>query len=115
MPESQDEHDKELAKELAWQTGENDAADEPRLLQRIETARAYLEKAVKGQKVPAAVMDDCIVSVAADLWQAKDARNGIMGLADDAGIEPFHVSSDPLRTARPKLRAVGIPLGMGIA
>lgn len=108
-------NDQELCDELAFQTNEHDQDDQPRLLKRIEEARAYLEKAVKDKQVPESVMDDCIVSVAADLWQAKDARNGIIGLSDDSGIEPFHVSSDPLRTARPKLRAVGIPLGMGIA
>lgn len=108
-------NDNELCEELAFQTNEHDEDDRPRLLKRIKEARAYLDLAIKDEQVPEPVMDDCIVSIATDLWQAKDARNGIIGLSEDSGIEPFHVSSDPLRTARPKLRAVGVPVGMGIA
>ena len=47
------------------------------------------------------------------MWQAKDARNGIAGITD--GVEPFRIPTDPLRTAWPKLRAAGLPAGLGIA
>lgn len=30
-------------------------------------------------------------------------------------VEPFRIPTDPLRTAWPKLRAAGIPAGLGIA
>lgn len=61
----------------------------------------------------------CLFSVALDghtidLWQAKDARNGIVGLTVD-GVEPFRISTDPMRSAWPKLRAAGIPAGMGVS
>ncbi|WEV67966.1 hypothetical protein OZX72_03005 [Bifidobacterium sp. ESL0769] len=115
MNDEETKNEKPLVDELASQANEHDAGDRPALLKRIRQAVEYLKPVTKGYDVPPAVMDDCIVSVALDLWQSKDARNGLVGLDNDAGIEPFHVSSDPLRTARPKLRAVGVPAGMGIA
>lgn len=68
---------------------------------------------VDGYGIPKDVVDDCTLSVALDLWQAKDARNGIVGITD--GVEPFRIPTDPLRTAWPKLRAAGLPAGLGIA
>lgn len=106
--------DEELVARLARLVGTLDEDERPGLLEQIETARAYLAPHIEGRGVAQAVVDDCTLSVAADLWQARDARNGIVGLTAD-GIEPFRISSDPLRTAWPKLRAAGVPAGMGIA
>ena len=36
------------------------------------------------------------------------------GLTVD-GVEPFRISTDPMRSAWPKLRAAGIPAGMGVS
>ena len=84
-----------------------------RLAARLRAARAYLSPHVDGYGIPKDVVDDCTLSVALDLWQAKDARNGIVGITD--GVEPFRIPTDPLRTAWPKLRAAGLPAGLGIA
>lgn len=104
-----------LTDELAKLIHSSDPDDRPALSKCLVTARAYLAPLLKGHDVPEVVVDDCTLSVAADLWQARDARNGIVSIGDADGIEPFRISSDPLRSARPKLRAVGIPAGMGIA
>jgi hypothetical protein len=47
---------------------------------------------VDGYGIPKDVVDDCTLSVALDLWQAKDARNGIVGITD--GVEPFRIPTD---------------------
>ena len=97
--------DDPLLDELARQAGTLDTDDRPAL--------AALSPHVDGHGIPKDVVDDCTLSVALDLWQAKDARNGIVGITD--GVEPFRIPTDPLRTAWPKLRAAGIPAGLGIA
>lgn len=107
-------NDAQLVASLGRLVGTMDSSEQSILLEQINAARAYLAPYIEGQDVPQAVIDDCTLSVAADLWQARDARNGIVGLTAD-GIEPFRISSDPLRTAWPKLRAAGVPAGMGIA
>lgn len=105
--------DDPLLNELARQTGTLDTDDRPALAARLRAARAYLSPHVDGYGIPKDVVDDCTLSVALDLWQAKDARNGIVGITD--GVEPFRIPTDPLRTAWPKLRAAGLPAGLGIA
>ena len=95
--------DDPLLNELARQAGTLDTDDRP----------ALASPHVDGYGIPKDVVDDCTLSVALDLWQAKDARNGIVGITD--GVEPFRIPTDPLRTAWPKLRAAGLPAGLGIA
>ena len=60
--------------------------------------------------VSAAVRADCIVSCAADLYNSRDARLGVMDVGDGS-LEPYRVSSDPLRSVWPKLNAAGVPTG----
>lgn len=107
-------NDQQLVQRLARLVGTLDKDDEPELLAFIELARGYLAPHIEGHDIPQAVEDDCTLSVAADLWQARDARNGIVGLTTD-GIEPFRISTDPLRSVWRKLRAVGVNAGMGVA
>lgn len=111
-----DKHtDDELAAKLADLVNEDD--DDTRhdsLADTISVARDYLAPHIKGYTISDSVLDDIVLGVAADLWQARDARNGVMNMVGDV-IEPFRISSDPLRSAWAKLRAVGIPAGLGIA
>lgn len=53
--------------------------------------------------------------MAADLWQQKDARLGVMSIDTTDGLQSYRVPLDPLRAAWPKLRAAGILVGLGIA
>ena len=70
----------------------------------------YVDSAIGGANVSAAVRADCIVSCAADLYNSRDARLGVMDVGDGS-LEPYRVSSDPLRSVWPKLNAAGVPTG----
>lgn len=77
--------------------------------QCLRTARAYLESGipVTFNQLAQELQDDIVVAVAADLYGQRDARNGVMAFGGDT-IQPFRVSTDPLRAAWPKLRAAGV-------
>ena len=83
----------------------------------LTAARAYLDAGIGSgfQQLAQPIQDDVTIAVAADLWGQKDARNGIMGVSDPDTLQPYRVSTDPLRAAWPKLRAAGILAGKGIA
>jgi hypothetical protein len=50
------------------------------------------------------------VACAADLFNMRDARLGVMQVSDTT-VEPFRISTDPLRSVWPKLKAAGILTG----
>lgn len=77
--------------------------------QALRTARAYLDAGVPPQfhKLTQELQDDIVIAVAADIYGQRDARNGVMAFGGDT-IQPFRVSTDPLRAAWPKLRAAGV-------
>lgn len=103
-----------LTGRLANLAGTFDDDDKPALSKLLATARAYIAPHIEGYELAPELLDDVVLGVALDLWQSKDARNGIVGLTVD-GVEPFRISTDPLRSAWPKLRAAGIPAGMGVS
>ena len=82
----------------------------------LATARAYLDAGCPAwTAAPQPVQDDVALAVAADLWQQKNARLGVMSIDTTDGVQPYRVPLDPLRAAWPKLRAAGILVGLGIA
>lgn len=82
----------------------------------LATARAYLDAGCPAwTDAPQPVQDDVALAVAADLWQQKNARLGVMSIDTTDGVQPYRVPLDPLRAAWPKLRAAGILVGLGIA
>lgn len=95
-----------------------DAMDSQRddLSATLETARAYLAT-LDGWPYDLAqpILDDVVLTVAADLWSARRVRNGVMSIDGTDGPSAYRVSADPLRAAWPKLRAAGVMTGMGIA
>ena len=103
-----------LTSRLAYLAGTMDDDDRPTLSDMLKTARAYLAPPIAGYTLAQPLLDDVVLGISLDLWQAKDARNGIVGLTVD-GVEPFRISTDPMRSAWPKLRAAGIPAGMGVS
>ena len=103
-----------LTSRLAYLAGTMDDDDRPTLSDMLKTARAYLAPHIAGYTLAQPLLDDVVLGISLDLWQAKDARNGIVGLTVD-GVEPFRISTDPMRSAWPKLRAAGIPAGMGVS
>ena len=84
--------------------------DDDRLNDKVMTAIVYVDNAISGQQCPDAVREDCIIGCAADLYNSRDARLGVMNVADST-LEPFRVSTDPLRSVWPKLNAVGVMAG----
>lgn len=86
------------------------AGDDERLAAKITAAIHYVDSAIGGATVNGDVRDDCIIGCAADLYNSRDARLGVMDVGDST-IEPFRVSTDPLRSVWPKLNAAGVPTG----
>lgn len=86
------------------------AGDDERLAGKVRAAVAYVDGAIGGATVADTVRTDCIVSCAADLYNSRDARLGVMNVADGS-LEPYRVSTDPLRSVWPKLNAAGVPTG----
>ena len=77
---------------------------------RVQRAISYVDSAIDGHTVDDTVRADCITSCAADLYNSRDARLGVMNVGDGT-LEPFRVSADPLRSVWPKLNAAGVPTG----
>lgn len=86
------------------------AGDGDRVQRAVTAAIGYVEGAIGGHTVPDAVRADCITSCAADLYNSRDARLGVMNVGDGT-LEPFRVSADPLRSVWAKLNAAGVPTG----
>lgn len=84
--------------------------DDDRIARAIDAASAYVNAAIGSQTVPYSVKVDCVVSCAADLYNSRDARLGVMNVSDST-LEPFRVSTDPLRSVWPKLNAAGVMTG----
>jgi hypothetical protein len=101
--------DKTLIARLREEVGVPDGEDD-RLTAKLATARRYVAHAVGTATVDDDLLADCIVSCAADLFNMRDARLGVMDVGD-ATVEPFRISTDPLRSVWPKLRAAGVLTG----
>lgn len=86
------------------------AGDDERITRAVATAIGYVDGAIGGQTVADTVREDCIVSCAADLYNSRDARFGVLNVGD-ATLEPYRISTDPLRSVWPKLNAAGVTTG----
>lgn len=95
----------QLRDEVAIPAGETE-----RLNVKLTAARQYVSHAVGTATVDDDLLADCIVSCAADLFNMRDARLGVMDVGDST-VEPFRISTDPLRSVWPKLRAAGVLTG----
>lgn len=89
----------------------NMVGDGDRLRRSIQTAKTYVDAAIGSHTIPEAVWVDCVIGCAADLYNSRDARLGVMDVGDATGIEPYRIPTDPLRSVWPKLNAAGIPTG----
>lgn len=86
------------------------AGDDARVQRATIAAMGYVDGAIGDHTVADTVRADCITSCAADLYNARDARLGVMDVGDGT-VEPYRISTDPLRSVWPKLNAVGVPTG----
>lgn len=98
-------YEKDVRDEIGVPTGDDD-----RVQRVITNAIGYVEGAIGAYTVDDTVRADCVTACAADLYNARDARLGVMNVGDGT-LEPYRVSSDPLRSVWPKLNAAGIPTG----
>lgn len=89
-----------LLQRLRDEVGVPDGEDE-RLTVKLAAARRYVAHAVGTAAVDDDLLADCIVSCAADLFNMRDARLGVMDVGDsDRGT--IQISTDPLRSVWPK-------------
>lgn len=86
------------------------AGDDERIRRAITSAQAYVTGAIGSHTVPETVLADCVTACAADLYNMRDARLGVMNVTDGT-LEPFRISSDPLRSVWQKLNAADVPTG----
>lgn len=84
--------------------------DDDRVQRATVAAMGYVAGAIGDYTVADTVRADCITSCAADLYNSRDARLGVMNVGDGT-LEPYRVSSDPLRSVWAKLTAAGVPTG----
>ena len=75
-----------LTSRLAYLAGTMDDDDRPTLSDMLKTARAYLAPHIAGYTLAQPLLDDVVLGISLDLWQAKDARNGIVGLTVDGVV-----------------------------
>lgn len=101
--------DDELVAILGNET--NMLGDTDRLTRSIRTAKAYVDAAIGAHAVPDTVWVECVIGCAADLYNSRDARLGVMDIGTPDAIEPYRVPTDPLRSVWPKLNAAGILTG----
>nr|DAR35142.1 MAG TPA: head to tail adaptor [Caudoviricetes sp.] len=98
-------YEKAVRDEIGIPTGDDDR------VQRVTVAAiGYVQGAMGTYTVPETVFADCVTSCAADLYNSRDARLGVMNVGDGT-VEPYRVSTDPLRSVWPKLNAAGVPTG----
>lgn len=102
-------NDEQLLAQLRDEVGVPSGDDE-RLAAKLAAAKAYVASAVGAAFIKDEVLADCIVSCAADLYNSRDARLGVMDVGDST-VEPFRISTDPLRSVWPKLKAAGVNTG----
>ena len=74
-----------LTSRLAYLAGTMDDDDRPTLSDMLKTARAYLAPHIAGYTLAQPLLDDVVLGISLDLWQAKDARNGIVEREDIRG------------------------------
>lgn len=88
------------------------AGDDIRIAAVLRRAQQYVDAAIgtAAANVENDVWTDCVITCAADLYNSRNARLGIMD-ANTEGVEPFRVPTDPLRAVWPKLNAVGVLTG----
>ena len=88
------------------------AGNDNRIAAALRRAQQYVDAAIgtAAATVENDVWSDCVIACAADLYNSRNARLGIMDANTD-GVEPFRVPTDPLRAVWPKLNAIGVMCG----
>jgi hypothetical protein len=85
------------------------AADEAQLTIALATAEALVSARVGSAVVPQVILDRAILGAASELYNQKDAPNGIAQF-NTFDAAPIRVARDPMVAAYPILRPF-LPLG----
>lgn len=86
------------------------ACENERINAVMQRAKQYVNAAVGDNDIPPEVWCDCVVSCAADLYNSRNARFGVLNAGTD-GLDAVRISNDPLYSVWPKLRAAGVLTG----
>ena len=86
------------------------AGEDERLDNVIDYARGYVVPAIGDAEVAMNVYIDCVVACAADLYNSRNARFGVLNAGTD-GLDAVRISNDPLYSVWPKLKAAGVLTG----
>lgn len=88
------------------------AGEDSRISSVIRRAQQYVTAAIGDQdeRVENDVWSDCVVSCAADLFNSRNARFGVLNAGTD-GLDAVRISNDPLYSVWPKLKAAGVLTG----
>lgn len=88
------------------------AGEDNRISAALTRAQQYVTAAIGDQdeRVENDVWSDCVVSCAADLYNSRNARFGVLNAGTD-GLDAVRISNDPLYSVWPKLRAAGVLTG----
>lgn len=86
------------------------AGDDDRIKNVIIRAKAYVNAAAGDADLSADVWADCVITCAADLYNSRHTRFGVLNAGTD-GLDAVRISNDPLYSVWPKLRAAGVLTG----
>lgn len=88
------------------------AGEDSRIAATLRRAQQYVNAAIGDQEaqVDNDVWADCVVACAADLYNSRNARFGVLNAGTD-GLDAVRISTDPLYSVWPKLRAAGVLTG----
>lgn len=94
-----------LRDELGIPVGEDE-----RIKNVLQRAKYYVNEAIGGIDLDREIWADCVVACAADLFNSRNARFGVLNAGTD-GLDAVRISNDPLYSVWPKLRAAGVLTG----
>ena len=88
------------------------AGEDSRISAVIRRAQQYVTAAIGDQdaRIDNDVWSDCVVACAADLYNSRNARFGVLNAGTD-GLDAVRISNDPLYSVWPKLKAAGVLTG----
>lgn len=86
--------------------------DQDRIRLVVARAQQYVDAAIGNQaeRVENEVWADCVTACAADLYNSRNTRFGVLNAGTD-GLDAVRISNDPLYSVWPKLRAAGVLTG----
>lgn len=77
----------------------DDKGESPCFVEECEAeAQALVARHIGGRKVPEEIQRRAILEVGADLYNRRQARNGVVGF-DSVDLTPLRIARDPMKAA----------------